>query len=201
MSMGVEFRLARPAGLTVAGRIAESDRHRAHRRGWYVLALGSYSPLVGATAGIDLPVYPIKGYSVTMTIQDPARAPSMGGIEETSHVAFSRLGDRLRMTTTAEFAGYDTSFKPADFARILRTARDLFDGGVDIEKATYWACLRPSSPDGRPRRSLPFPNLWINNGHGTLGWTMSCGSGKLLGDLVADRKPDIDPAPYRFDRY
>jgi len=137
-----------------------------------------------------------------MPVLDPGKAPSMGGVEEGSHVAFSRLGERVRMTTTAEFTGYETGHRPKNFAKILRIAGELFDGGVDTGKATYWACLRPATPDGPPAiGATPFSNLWLNTGHGYLGWTMSCGSSRLLCDLIAGRKPEIDPSPYRFDRF
>ncbi len=204
-AMGVEFRF----GVTIGGLGASGGRIAGIRTtsgmveaDAYVLALGSYSPLIAASIGLDLPVYPVKGYSVTMPVLDGTRAPTMGGVEEGAQVSFSRLGERVRMTTTAEIAGYDTSFAPGDFAKILRVARDLFDGGLDIERAKFWACLRPTSPDGPPIiGASPLANLWLNTGHGYLGWTMSCGSSRLLSDLIAGRTPEIDSAPYRLDRF
>jgi D-amino-acid dehydrogenase len=157
---------------------------------------------VAASAGLDLPIYPVKGYSVTMPVLDAARAPLNGGIDEKTRVTFARLGDRVRMTTTAEFTGYDTSYSPANFAKILRVAHELFDGGIDVAKAFFWACLRPASPDGPPIiGATPVANLWLNTGHGYLGWTMSCGSAKILSDLIAGRSPEIDASPYRFSRF
>ena len=119
----------------------------------------------------------------------------MGGVDDDRMLAYSRLGDRLRIASTAEFAGFDRSFKPMDFASMCRTAKDLFPGAFDEAKAELWAGLRPMMPNsvpviGRAR----YQNLYLDTGHGHVGWTMACGSGKFLADLIAGRKPEIDPS-------
>lgn len=168
----------------------------------YVLALGSYSPQLVRHLGVKLPVYPVKGYSVTLPLRDPAGAPVIGGVDEDNLVAFSRLGDRLRLTGTADFAGYDTDFETHHFTHMLKVARELFPQGGAYDQPNYWACLRPMTPDGPPiigRSSVR--NLWLNTGHGHMGWTMACGSSQLLSDMMAGRKPAIDPSGFRPDRY
>ncbi len=147
----------------------------------YVLALGSYAPLLSRTLGFNLPIFPVKGYSVTLPIADPAEAPThFGGVHEAHLVAFSRLGDRLRLTATADFAGYDTELRARATSRhMLRCgARSCSPRPPLYDRPDYWACLRPDDA-GRPadhgaaRRSA---NLWLNTGHGHMGWTMACGS-------------------------
>jgi len=168
----------------------------------YVLALGSDSPLLVRPLGIGLPVYPIKGYSVTVPILDPDAAPAIGGVDEGHLVAFARMGDRLRLTATAEFAGYDRSYEPRHFAGMLRVARELFPRGGAYDKPTYWACLRPMTPDGPPVLGRArHSNLWFNTGHGHMGWTMACGSGRITADLIAGRKPEIDVSDLTLARY
>jgi D-amino-acid dehydrogenase len=168
----------------------------------YILALGSYSPQLIRPLGLKLPVYPVKGYSVTLPLRDPSAAPTIGGVDEHNLVAFSRLGDRLRLTGTADFAGYDTEFEARHFTHMLKVARELFPQGGAYDQPSYWACLRPMTPDGPPiiGRSA-IRNLWLNTGHGHMGWTMACGSSQILSDLMADRKPAIDIAGFRADRY
>jgi D-amino-acid dehydrogenase len=168
----------------------------------YVLALGSYSPQLLRPLGIKLPVYPVKGYSVTVPLRDPAAAPTIGGVDEQNLVAFSRLGDRMRLTGTADFCGYDTEFEAHHFTLMLKVARELFPQGGAYDQPDYWACLRPMTPDGPPiiGRSA-IRNLWFNTGQGHMGWTMACGSSHILSDLMANRKPAIDPAGLRPDRY
>lgn len=168
----------------------------------YVLALGSYSPLLSRGIGFNLPIFPVKGYSVTLPVADPAEAPTIGGVHEDHLVAFSRLGDRLRLTATADFAGYDTEFVPANFAHMLRVARDMFPNAALYDRPDYWACLRPMTPDGPPIMGVsPVGNLWLNTGHGHMGWTMACGSSRLLTDQMMGRKPAIDDTPFLFSRY
>jgi D-amino-acid dehydrogenase len=119
-------------------------------------------------------------------------APSLCGVDETYLVAWSRLGDRLRITATAEFSGFDRSHSERDFAHMIATARRLFPQGANYDKATRWAGLRPMTPKGTPiiGRS-PLANLWLNTGHGHIGWTMSMGSGRLLADVIAGRRTEI----------
>lgn len=173
------------AVLTSAGRM-EGDA--------VVLSMGPESGVFGRRYGIDLPVYPVKGYTATVPLEDPALGPTMGGADEDSFVAYSRLGNRLRLTSTAEFTGFDRSFRPRDFRSLFRTGHELFPGAFDENKADLWAGLRPMMPNSIPVFGLArFRNFYLDTGHGHLGWTMACGSGKFLADLVAGRKPEIDP--------
>lgn len=159
-----------------------------------VIAMGPESGLLGRRNGIDLPVYPVKGYTATMPLVVPAKGPTMGGVDEDRLVAYSRLGDRLRLASTAEFAGFDRSHKPEDFKRLFRTAQELFPGAVDPAKAEVWAGLRPMMPGSVPVIGpARYKGLYLDTGHGHVGWTMACGSGKFLADLVGGRKPEIDP--------
>jgi D-amino-acid dehydrogenase len=202
---GVTFRL----GTTVSrierhgDRITgvETDQGRIQGDS-YVLALGSYSPILTRPLGLRMPVYPVKGYSLTFPIVDAAAAPNHGGVDEANLVAFARLGDRLRLTATADFAGYDTEYAPKDFAHMLRVATELFPGAAAYDRPSYWACLRPMTPDGPPiMGESPFRNLWLNTGHGHIGWTMACGSSRIVVDRMLGRKPEIDDVPFRLSRY
>jgi D-amino-acid dehydrogenase len=161
--------------------------------------MGPESGLLGRRHGLDLPVYPVKGYAMTVPLEDPSKGPTMGGADEDSLIGYSRLGDRLRVSSTAEFTGFDRTWRPRDFASIFRAAHDLFPGSFDEKKAELWAGLRPMMPSsvpviGRAR----YRNLYLNTGHGHLGWTTSCGSGKVLADLVAGRKPEIDTQALQY---
>jgi D-amino-acid dehydrogenase len=160
----------------------------------FVLAMGCDSPLLVRQVGVTLPIYPVKGYSATVPIRDGDAAPQIGGVDEDKLVAFSRLGNRLRVAATAEFVGYDRSHRPRDFTQLLATAKELFPRGGDYAGAEYWAGLRPMTPSSVPILGpAKYDNLYLNVGHGHVGWTMSCGSGKFIADLVAGRKPEIDP--------
>jgi D-amino-acid dehydrogenase len=161
----------------------------------FVLALGSWSPIFARKAGFGLPVYPIKGYSATVPIAGRNGAPTVGGVDENNLVAYCRMGDRLRLTGTAEFTGYDTAHKPSDFRTMLWSARDLFPQGGDYDNASYYSCLRPMTPEGTPILGpSPLGNLVLNTGQGHMGWTMACGSARIVADLIAGRKPDLDLA-------
>ena len=162
----------------------------------YVLALGSYSPLYARPLGIDLPVYPLKGYSVTMPVKDPARAWTVSLSDEAHKLVLSRLGDRLRIAGTAELNGYDTSINQTRCEAILKRVEELFPGAGDASKATYWAGLRPATPNNLPRIGrTKYANLFLNTGHGTLGWTHACGSGRILADLVDGKEPEQGGRP------
>jgi D-amino-acid dehydrogenase len=168
----------------------------------YVLALGSYSPLLLRDLGIRIPVYPIKGYSITVPIEDERYAPESTIMDETYKVAITRLGDRIRVGGTAEIAGYDLTLRAARRETLEHSVVDLFPRGGDVSKADFWCGLRPMTPDGTPVVGpTPFRNLFLNTGHGTLGWTMACGSGRLLADLVTGKRPDIDTEGLFMDRY
>jgi D-amino-acid dehydrogenase len=158
----------------------------------YVMALGSYSPQVARGAAIDLPIYPIKGYSLTIPIGNHQAPPTIGSVDETNLVAISRFGDRIRVTATAEFAGYDTSHKPADFAFMQSVVQELYPDGADYHRAEMWAGLRPMTPDNLPVLGRKkHRNLWFNTGHGHIGWTMSHGTARITADLIAGRAPAI----------
>ncbi|MER8829638.1 D-amino acid dehydrogenase [Mesorhizobium sp. M0938] len=158
----------------------------------YVLALGSHSPVLARKIGIRLPIYPIKGYSLTLPIGNRPLPPTIASVDEHNLVAISRFGDRVRVTATAEFAGYDTSHKPADFAFMKGVTEELYPEGADYHRAEMWAGLRPMTPNNLPafgRRRLR--NLFLNTGHGHIGWTMSHGSARITADLIAGRTPAI----------
>ena len=159
----------------------------------YVLALGVGSAGVARTAGVSLPIYPAKGYSSTFPLRPGGLAPTVPGVDEQWLVGWSRLGDRLRLTSTAEFAGYDWGWTPRDFNNILRFARDVFPDAVDFDRGEYRACLRPMTPDGPPVLGLGrYRNLFFNCGHGHMGWTMACGTGRIVADLMSGRMPELD---------
>ncbi len=161
----------------------------------YVVALGSYSPLLVGPLGIDLPIYPAKGYSVTMPVKNPAAAWTVSLSDEAHKLVLSRLGDRLRIAGTAELTGYDTSINQRRCEAIVKRVMELFPGAGDPSKATYWAGLRPATPDNLPCiGKTRYPNLYLNTGHGTLGWTHACGSGRILADIIGGKTPGIDLA-------
>lgn len=168
----------------------------------FVLALGSYSREMLSPLGLDLPVYPLKGFSLTVPITDPAGAPVSTVMDETYKIAITRFDDRIRVGGMAEVAGFDLSLNPRRRATLEMVVTDLFPSGGDVPAATFWTGLRPMTPDGTPVvGATRYPNLWLNTGHGTLGWTMACGSGKLLADLISRRMPDISAEGLGIDRY
>ncbi|HWR86873.1 MAG TPA: FAD-dependent oxidoreductase, partial [Acidiferrobacterales bacterium] len=159
----------------------------------YVLACGSYSPLLLKPLGIKLPVYPVKGYSITVPITNDAGAPQGTLTDETYKVVITRLGKRLRAAGTAELCGYDLTLRPARLATLAHVVRDLFPAAGDLTGAESWTGLRPMTPDNPPViGATPYQNLFLNTGHGTLGWTMACGAGMVLADLVSGRAPEVD---------
>ena len=168
----------------------------------YVVALGSYSPLLLRPLHIRLPVYPVKGYSITVPITDPDAAPVSTVMDETYKVAITRLGDRIRVGGTAELAGYSQTLRASRRATLEKSVTDLFPRGGDVSKASFWTGLRPMTPDGTPVIGpTRIPNLFLNTGHGTLGWTMACGSGRLLADLLSGYRPNIEHADLAISRY
>jgi D-amino-acid dehydrogenase len=168
----------------------------------YVLALGSYSPLLLRDIGIRIPVYPIKGYSITVPIHDANHAPESTIMDETYKVAITRLGDRIRVGGTAEISGYDLTLRNARRETLEHSVVDLFPQGGDVAKAEFWCGLRPMTPDGTPVMGpTPYRNLFLNTGHGTLGWTMACGAGRVVADLVSGKRPEIDTEGLFMDRY
>lgn len=202
---GVTFRygvriegLEEAAGRIVAVRTAEG-RVTADA---FVVALGSYSPFLVKPLGIDLPVYPVKGYSITVPVVYDARAPVSTVMDETHKIAITRLGDRIRVGGMAEIAGFDLSLNPKRRATLEHSVEDLFGGAGDQSQASFWCGLRPMTPDGTPVVGRTgFANLFLNTGHGTLGWTMAAGSGRVLADLVSGRATDIDATDLGLSRY
>jgi D-amino-acid dehydrogenase len=199
---GVQFRYNTTlAGLETAGgqvaavRLANGDRLTADA---YVVALGSYSTLLMRQVGIGIPVYPAKGYSISVPLQPGALASEVSLIDDEVKMVYSRLGDRLRVAGTAEFAGYDTSLNATRIDALVRRTRQMFPQ-LEFSAAAIepWAGLRPATPSNVPLIGpSALQNLYLNTGHGTLGWTMAVGSGRLLADQLAGRVPEIDPRPY-----
>ncbi|WP_454917250.1 D-amino acid dehydrogenase [Xanthobacter sediminis] len=168
----------------------------------YVAAMGSYTPALLKPLGIDLPIYPVKGYSLTLPIVDPAASPESTVMDETYKIAITRLGDRIRVGGTAELAGFNLDLREPRRATLAFSVGDLFPDGGDISKATFWTGLRPMTPDGTPIVGpTAYPNLFTNTGHGTLGWTMACGSGRVLADLIGGQAPDIAANDFALSRY
>jgi D-amino-acid dehydrogenase len=168
----------------------------------YVAALGSWSPRLLKPIGISVPVYPVKGYSITVPVTDADGAPVSTVMDESYKVAITRLGDRIRVGGTAEISGYSDRLDAARRATLDHSLTDMFPRGGDLGKATFWSGLRPMTPDGPPViGATRYNNLHLNTGHGTLGWTMACGSGRVLADLMSGRKPDIDVSELSVSRY
>jgi D-amino-acid dehydrogenase len=158
----------------------------------YVIALGSYSPLLTRGIGVSMPVYPVKGYSITVPLRAGAEAPSVCLTDESRKMAFSRLGNRLRVAGTAELNGYDTSINEVRCNALAERLAELFPGVGELDRTQRWAGLRPATPGNVPIIGhTRYRNLYLNTGHGTLGWTMACGSGRALADIVAERPPEI----------
>ncbi len=168
----------------------------------YVCALGSYSTRLLKPLGIDLPVYPVKGYSITVPITDSAHAPESTIMDETHKVAVTRLGDRIRVGGTAELAGYSLALRAPRRRTLEHVVTDLFPRGSDVTRAEFWCGLRPMTPDGTPViGGTRYPNLHLATGHGTLGWTMAAGTGRVLADLLGGRQPEIPLEGLTMARY
>lgn len=203
-SLGVKFRYNTPidalaiAGGRIAGVQCGSETVRADA---YVVALGSYSTNFISNL-MKIPVYPLKGYSITAPIVDETAAPVSTVLDETYKIAITRFDQRIRVGGMAEIVGFDKNLRAARRETLEMCVNDLFPGGGDTSKATFWTGLRPMTPDGTPivGRS-PVSNLFLNTGHGTLGWTMSCGSGQLLADLISGKKPAIQADDLSVHRY
>ena len=190
LRLGTRVIALRAAGDRIDGVVTSDGVLTADN---YVLALGVGAPVIARTAGVRLPIYPAKGYSSTFPLKPGGLAPAISGVDEQWLVGWSRLGDRLRLTSTAEFAGYDWGWTPRDFNNILRLARDLFPDAADYDRGQYRACLRPMTPDGPPILGLGrHRNLFLNCGHGHMGWTMACGTARIVADLMTERMPELD---------
>ncbi|MGV8854593.1 MAG: D-amino acid dehydrogenase [Devosia sp.] len=204
-AMGVDFRF----GVTVDSLVTEGDRVRAVRTSLgeleadvFVGALGSYTPAMVKPLGLDVPVYPVKGYSITVPITDASRAPVSTVLDESYKVAVTRLGDRIRVGGMAEIAGFDTSLHERRRKTLEHVVTDLYQGASDVSRASFWTGLRPMTPDGTPVvGATRYPNFYLNTGHGTLGWTMSCGSARVLADQIGGITPEIDTHDLGLARY
>jgi D-amino-acid dehydrogenase len=167
-----------------------------------VLALGSYSTAMLRPLRIDIPVYPVKGFSITVPITDAAKAPESTIMDETHKVAVTRLGDRIRVGGTAQLSGFDLQLNEGRRKTLEFVVGDLFPRGGDVSRAEFWTGLRPMTPDGTPLVGpTKVPNLWLATGHGTLGWTMAAGTGRLLADWMSGRTPEIDTEGLTLARY
>lgn len=202
---GVEFHFGVTArGLLHDGvRIAAVQTDRGPIEGdAFVMALGCYSVGLLRPLGIHIPVYPLKGYSLTIPITDAACAPRSTLLDESSKVAITRMGNRIRAGGIAELAGFDTSLPNSRRRTIERTVEALFPGAGAIDAADYWCGLRPVTPDGPPvLGGTHYKNLFLNTGHGSFGWTMACGSGRIIADLISAAPPAIDLDGLTVKRY
>jgi D-amino-acid dehydrogenase len=189
---GVTIRAVVRDGDRIAGvRIAGEDA--LLRADAYLLCLGSYSPLLSRPLGIPLSIYPAKGYSVTMPVADASRAHCVSLTDDEYKLVFSRLGDRLRIAGTAELNGYDTTLNEQRCRAILRRTLELFPGAGDPRRAVFWTGLRPATPSNVPYiGATRYPNLFLNTGHGTLGWTHACGSGRAVAEIMSGGVPEVD---------
>lgn len=168
-------------------------RHRVLHADAFVVALGSFSTALLAPLGIKLMIYPGKGYSATYPITNPAAAPAVSLTDDGHKLVFSRLGSRLRVAGTCELNGYSRELNMVRCEAITRRVRALFPDTCDYDRTSYWAGLRPLTPSNVPYiGKTRYANLYLNTGHGTLGWTMGCGSGRALADIISGRPPEVD---------
>jgi D-amino-acid dehydrogenase len=204
-ALGVEFRFGqniqrldfagdRINGVWIDGKLETADR--------YVLALGSFSPQLLKPLGVRAPVYPLKGYSLTVPITNADMAPTSTILDETYKVAITRFDNRIRVGGMAEIAGFDLGLNPRRRETLEMITADLYPEGGDLSQAAFWTGLRPATPDGTPIvGATSFRNLFLNTGHGTLGWTMACGSGRFLADLIGKKRPQISAEGLDISRY
>jgi D-amino-acid dehydrogenase len=181
-------------GGRIAGVVFEKDGKRETvTADSYLVCMGSYSPRLLGPLGVHLSIYPAKGYSVTMPVLDAARAYSVSLTDDEHKLVFSRLGDRLRVAGTAELNGYNTDINEVRCQAILKRAMELFPGAGDASKARFWTGLRPATPSNLPYvGKTRYDNLYLDTGHGTLGWTLACGSGRAIAEIISGRKPEVD---------
>ena len=196
---GVTVRALEHEGDRITGVATDQGRVTADA---YVVAMGSYSPALLRPLQVAVPVYPVKGYSLTLPVTDEAGAPVSTVMDETYKVAITRLGDCIRVGGTAELAGFSLRLRRPRRETLAYSVGDLFPRGGDIAGASFWTGLRPMTPDGTPVVGpTRYRNLHLNTGHGTLGWTMACGSGRLLADLMTGRAPEIAADDLALSRY
>ena len=209
-ALGVQFRLGEAVQqwLTVRGQVsgvvlkgADGQAGQVLSADRIVLAAGAYSRALLKPLGIGIPVYPVKGYSLTLPLVDESRAPVSTVLDETYKVAITRFDRRIRVGGMAELAGFDLALRPKRLATLAHVVKDLFPGG-DLTQAQPWCGLRPMTPDGTPLVcATPQPRLFLNTGHGTLGWTMACGSARVLTDLMMGRCSAVEPRGLSLARY
>ncbi len=202
---GVEFRM----GTTIRRMVRNGDHVAGVETDAgivtgdaYLVALGSFSPRLVGPLGIRVPVYPVKGYSITVPIVDEGRAPVSTLLDESYKVAITRLGDRIRVGGMAEISGFNNDLPEARRATLEYSLNSLFPGAGDVGRASFWSGLRPMTPDSTPVIGpTRLRNLYLNTGHGTLGWTMACGSAAVIADLLSGRTPAIETADLALSRY
>lgn len=209
-AMGVRFRFGcsieqlqtrqgRIGGVVIKNDQGQTETLTADR---YVLAMGSYSRQLLASLHIDLPVYPVKGYSLTLSVTNEAAAPVSTVMDETYKVAMTRFDQRIRVGGMAELGGFDLGLNPKRRETLEMVVNDVFPGGGNVAQAEFWTGLRPMTPDSTPViGSTAYPELFLNTGHGTLGWTMACGSGQLMADLVCEKQTAIRHDDLSIARY
>lgn len=205
MRLGADFRFGvtieglETTGGEITGVRTDAGTLTADR---YVLALGSYSTKMLAPIGIRVPVYPVKGFSITVPITDPDMAPTSTIMDETHKVAVTRLGDRIRVGGTAQLSGFNLDLEAGRRRTLEFVVTDLFPKGGDVSRATFWTGLRPMTPDGTPiLGGTKYGNLYLSTGHGTLGWTMAAGTGRVMADLIGGATPEISLEGLTVDRY
>ena len=186
-------------GDLVSGvKVTHGGKPRVMKADAYVVAMGSYSPLLTRPIGLDLPVYPAKGYSASVPIADESRAPHVSLTDDEAKIVITRLGKRMRIAGTAELSGYSTDLNTVRCEALTRRVSEMFPGAGLYDQATFWTGLRPSTPSNVPLIGRTrFENLYLNTGHGTLGWTMAAGSGKALADIISGREPEVE---FKFTR-
>lgn len=196
---GVNIQRIEQAGDAVAAVHTDRGRLTADR---YVLAMGSYSTAIAKPLGIRLPVYPVKGFSITVPITDPSQAPESTIMDETHKVAVTRLGNRIRVGGTAQLSGFNLDLEAGRRKTLEFVVNDLFPRGGDVQRAEFWTGLRPMTPDGTPiLGACKLNNLMLSTGHGTLGWTMAAGTGRVMADLISGKQPEIDMEGLSVARY
>ena len=186
-------------GDRIGGVVTDQGRDTADA---FVIALGPYAPVLLRTVGIKVPIYPVKGYSITFPVADDASAPQSTMMDETHKVAITRLGERVRVAGQAQLIGYSTKTTPRSFDTVKHVVSDLFPKAGDVGQAEGWTGLRPMTPDGTPILGpTKYANLFLNTGHGTLGWTMACGTARAVADVVTGKEPEIDLDGLTVARY
>ena len=188
--LGLDTEGGQISGVRVRGSDGQVQVLKADK---YLLCMGSYSPMLVKDLGVDLLIYPAKGYSATLQIDDASKAPQVSLTDDEYKLVFSRLGDKLRIAGTAELNGYSTNLNHVRCQAITRRVMELFPGMADPEQAVYWTGLRPATPSNVPYIGVSkISNLYLNTGHGTLGWTHSCGSGRSIASIMNGKQPELD---------